>query len=1427
MPEIVPPSRGVAAWEGCSVGAVSIKRARILEDGTVQADVRRHGGDLTRVLRDLLCEEGPPVAGVAVTGCESETLLTLPYVPESICIEAALRCLGLAPDLVLSLGGETFVAYCMSGGVVRGMHSSNRCAAGSGEFLVQQLGRMDLELEAGVELARDGRLLPLASRCSVHAKSDATHKLNKGECTPADIARSIVGDLAAKIARLVDSVNWSSRHLVLAGGLTQNPLLVADLRAALSGSQIDLLPHSGYLEAFGAAAVAREKGAGPCPPRDRWLRENPPLRRSFQPPLAAFAPRVTRVVPPAVAPSSEGAHLVLGVDAGSTTTKAVLLERESGAVVASCYLRTHGNPVHASAKCLASLSHQLSLREGAGSSCKVAQMAVTGSGRDLVSVYLDNCLSFNEILAHARAARSVTAEIDTLFEIGGQDAKFVVLQSGVPVDYSMNDGCSAGTGSFLEEAAASDMHVPVDEIGPLALAASRPLAFGERCAAFINSEVRAALRQGSSRDDVLAGLVYAIADNYLARVVGARHVGHTILLQGGLALNVALAPAIAARTGREVVVPPRPELMGAIGAAYMAVDLLQSGSVQAVDRELHVLGRAVMEARGVFACQECANRCEIRKIALNDRVYPFGGQCARWEMQRRSGSFRREPGRDLVALRGELMFGTYAPGRPARTRGRVGLPLALTTYELYPLYAKVLAELGYEVVLSRPGRGNRRTYSPTCYPGELLVAAVDDLLSQNVDWVFLPHLREHDIPAGHAHAYSCPVVNDIPGVVRAQFRGAASRILSPELGLSDHLLQTSEEEVGRMAEQLGLPFRHGTRAFRAAFEHQRAFAQAYREAVLAALACSTRPAVILVGRPYTAFAPEANLSVSRKIASRGFTVVPGDGLPFDPPGDERNVWGFTQRVMSAVEYSRRREGFHICALSCFSCGPDAILHHRFRHELEGVPFCFLEIDSHTADAGVETRIGAFLDIIQDRQERAGNVASGPRSRASARLVREEKKSRVIDAAGRRLNLNHPRVVHVLLPDHPPLAAGMLIALYETLGWRAVAPPSMSPEIMQRARRVCSGRECLPFQAMMGKVVAHLETRSPGEMSVFHLLEMEGPCQSGNFFDAMRSAVTQLGCDDAVAAWPTVKNNYLATGNGPALLNLASIVAADLMGEAENALRLLAADRQEALALLEALNRDLIAASRRGLLAVERELAHAASRLARVRLQGRLEDLPRLLLFGGIHRMSVQDSIREFFEQRAILVKTNDISEFAFFVNFEWVMRSGLAHGQTRAERQLSLPVMVGNLIAGRRPRSDTLLALRSRVNCTTIEWLAVRWRRLMERSGLLFAFHLPFQELAQQAQQRLSLNSYTEAPITVGRYFGSLRHGGYDGHLNVGAFNCAPANTSAAIIGALTRSDTTPYAAIESDGVVIGPSQARQLETLAAQCHRYHAQRMG
>ena len=531
-------------YEGIEIGAVSVKWVRLSGEEMAAFEVMRHEGDPGKAVEKILStHENGRDSVVMGTGQAAKSFFDLPYRSETECMERALAASELKPDMLLSLGGETFSVYPMKNGIIRNIISSSKCAAGTGEFIVQQFQRMGLSLDQGLKASLQGKKIQLATRCSVHCKSDATHKLNKGECQPGDIAKSLVFDLAKKVAQMIEMAQWPVGTIVVTGGVSKNHLFIEHLGSFLKDSEIRVLPESPYFEAFGAALLARDHASPEHRLSSNWMKPAELPFERLAPLKSAEHLLDYRVQPDGAGKIEEAATYLLGVDAGSTTTKAVLLDAHRFTVGAACYLRTLGDPVSAAKKCIQALIDQIGSK-----TIRVIQAGTTGSGREMVSVYLNSCSSFNEILTHARAAAHEVPDIDTVFEIGGQDSKFISFLNGIPVDYAMNEGCSAGTGSFLEESASVDMRIPVKEISPIAEESLHPIAFGERCAAFINTDLRNALQQGAHREDVIAGLVYSIADNYISRIVGSRHIGDTVLFLGGVALNKSVALAMAART---------------------------------------------------------------------------------------------------------------------------------------------------------------------------------------------------------------------------------------------------------------------------------------------------------------------------------------------------------------------------------------------------------------------------------------------------------------------------------------------------------------------------------------------------------------------------------------------------------------------------------------------------------------------------------------------------------------------------------------------------------------------------------------------------------------------------------------------------------------------------------------------------------------
>ncbi len=1405
-------------FEGIEIGAVSAKWVRRSFDQTTAVEIRRHEGNPGQVVKEILdSHKTEAISHIVATGQAASSFLDLAYCPETECLEKALRFHDLKPDILLSLGGETFSVYPVKNGKIKNIISSSKCAAGTGEFMVQQFQRMGLSLEQGLEAGRQGKMVQLATRCSVHCKSDATHKLNRGECTPGDISTSLIFDLAKKIGEMVEMAQWPVDSIVVAGGVASNNLFVENFRGFFKDSKIHVLPESPYFEAFGAALQAQELSNPIHLPLDRIIKTSELPFETLKP-LSEAEHLLDYRVPAGVKNEiNDAGTYLLGVDAGSTTTKAVLLDAHDLSVGASCYLRTLGDPVSTVKKCLSELIDQVGEK-----SIKVIQAGTTGSGREMVSVYLDNCSSFNEILAHARAAAHEVPDVDTVFEIGGQDSKFISFLNGIPVDYAMNEGCSAGTGSFLEESAAVDMGMSVKEISSTAERSLNPISFGERCAAFINTDLRNALQQGAGREDVIAGLVYSIADNYISRIVGSRHIGEKLLLFGGVALNKSVALALACRTQQKLVVPPHPELMGSVGTALMLKDLLQRDAATKKPIDLRDLISGKIEVKGTFPCKACDNICQIQKVKIRHRSFPFGGLCSKYEMQRHGKDPKRE-GRDLVAVRNRMLFDDFGPQPLEKPRGTIGLPMALSTFELFPFYARLINELGYTVVPSKPSKaGNTKATAAICYPCEIVHGAVHDLLVREVDFIFLPYVIELKIPQDNLHSYTCPSTTAIPDIIRAAFGNAGHKILSPHISLSQDNIDTTLKEIEKLGPALGLDGGFAKKAGHKALRHYVKFKAKYREVGQKELAMlAGEPAVIVAGRPYSVCSPEVNLALPRKIVSRGYHVIPVDMLPqLNESSPERNVWHFTQQISNAVAYVNQYPDFYICLVSCFSCGPDSSIYHGLRESLAGRTFCYLEIDSHTAHAGFETRIGAFLDILEQRKRKneAPEIQLGA-PRKPTEEIRQASLSHdfeyILDSNGRRIEYDDPKVVHIHTDITNHFTSSMVYASYEKHGLTCRLIGKAGPEMMQYARKVCSGRECIPMTAMTGAVVNDIQNRrDSAEISVYLSLDQEGPCQNGAWPIVWQTFGRRLKLENVI--WGVSLNkiqNHLGLEDQLLQEINVAVLLGDFFEEAQNALQCAALDKETAIDRFHFEFTRFNESLGQGR-PLEEALAAWALKVAEIPLGVSIDNIPKVLIFGGLNLIFIHYPVTEYFIQQGIIPKVVDVAEGACFLASEDVSRYGFKHGFITPSEQLACS-------PPRKNKKEAVKARQARFWMKKIDSFKKKFRRIMEASGLLFDHHISFPEIIEEGHKYVSFNGFTETTATAGRYVCSENDRLYDGFINLGSFNCQPAMNSQAIIRPLANASDVPYVALDCEGPWISANQRKLLEAVAVQAKRF------
>jgi predicted CoA-substrate-specific enzyme activase len=1384
---------------------------------------------------------------VGVTGRKLRGLVRLESIPEPEAVELAASFVlaDRAPHTtVLSAGGETFMAYGLDAmGRVRDIQSGNKCASGTGEFLRQQLRRMGLATAdlAGMDL--DANAYPVSGRCSVFCKSDCTHALNKG-ATKESVVAGLGRMMAGKCLELVRAM--PDRKVLLVGGCAANPYLVRFL-----GEELDrlIVPEAApWFEALGAGLWALAHV--PPPPGESPLFAAREDSFATLPPLSGFLGLVEfKEHPRALA--QPGDEVLAGLDVGSTTTKGVLVRRSDRAVLAGEYLRTEGDPVVASRRVYDSLARQ------AGPGVRVVGLGVTGSGRAIASLHAQATAAINEIVAHAAAAAHYDPEVDTIFEIGGQDAKYTFLSRGHPCDSAMNEACSAGTGSFLEESARESLGVDTKDIGDLALTARATPNFNDQCAAFIGSDINLAVQEGLPLPDILAGLTHSVCLNYVSRVKGNRPVGERVFMQGGVCYNRAVPAAMAMLTGKRIVVPPEPGLMGALGVALVVDGRMRRGLLPEGVFDLEALAGRPTAYRESFTCRggrggqpDCDRGCRIARIEVGGKVHPFGGVCNRFE-NLRQGKAPDASGLDLVQARQRRVFRDHAScaasGKPqGRGSGKtvVGISRSYLVNTYYPLFSTFFRELGFEVAL--PDRvdpeGVKRRSAALCYPAELAHGFMADLLAKRPDALFLPQVRGVPAVGGQDASCTCVLLQGEPYYLRSTFPELAAqglRLLTPVLDFTRGLMAAEGAFLGT-ARSLGAEARASRQAFQAGIEAQilcqRDLLELGRQA-LARLEDTTEAGrkggplgVVLFGRAYNAYAPEANKGVPGKLATRGAMVIPCDILPLhqDKPDDFKMYWGLGRTILAASRFVAASRELFGAYVTNFSCGPDSFLLGYFRDEMGDKPSLTLELDSHTADAGLETRLEAFLDIADNyhRHSRQGSppvsakakVRTGAESCLPACMETRQGRAGVVASSGEWLPLTHERV-RLVLPSMNPSGTALAASALASGGVRGLALPPAGEEALKRGRGNSSCKECLPLQLTVGTLLDHLDKRPPGEVTAYFMPQAQGPCRFGQYAEYSSRLIAKLGLPDAAVLSPCAANGYAGLSGAVTLAIWRGSVVGDLFEEMRATLLAGARDPQEATALLAGGFIRVEAAIRRSWKAALAEMRRLATELRRIPMRLPRRDMPFLSLVGEIYVRHDPLSLQKLVErlaQKGFAVRTAPVNEWVFYT--DWLQNAGLT----------AIPSLGGRLRQWIKRHSFDQV------------------RKVLLPSGLLSSHEPDIRDLVRAGRSLISPELTGEAILTVGGAFHEILDPAC-GIIAISPFGCMPARLAEAV---LSKSFTTaslsalfpwrvrrlppeargslPFLAVETDGNPFPQLIEARLEAFCLQAMRLHeAMRQG
>ncbi|MCE5264779.1 MAG: acyl-CoA dehydratase activase [Deltaproteobacteria bacterium] len=1406
---------------------------------------RPHHGNPKQTFEETLrAIGGNGYAKVALTGRKFRNLINLTSIPEPEAVERAFRHINgkeLNIQAIVSAGSETFLLYLIGrDGRISSVHAGNKCASGTGEFFLQQIKRMGIDLASAVRMAATEEPYKVSGRCSVFCKSDCTHATNKG-VPKGRVTAGLCQMMAGKIMELVGHA--SKERIMIIGGCAQNRVMIDFLKKEIS--EVTVPEEAPYFEALGCALWATENETLPLPDvRNIFKKEQntffhlPPLRNAESMVEFKTTPR---------GKAEAGDVCIIGLDVGSTTTKAVLVRVADDLILAADYLRTNGDPVRAARSCYGSLLKEVGHLADAIS---IIGLGVTGSGRQIAGLHAMTDGVINEIIAHATGALYFDKEVDTIFEIGGQDAKYTYITNAVPSDYAMNEACSAGTGSFLEEAARETLNIGMEEIAPIALKGNCPPNFNDQCAAFISSDIKNAFNEGTSIEDIMAGLIYSVCMNYDNRVKGNRAVGRRIFMQGGVCYNRAVPLAMAALTGKNIVVPPDPGLIGAFGVALEVKNRLKLGLMKAGVYSLRTLRDREIEYGRSFVCnggkEACDRRCTVARIRIDGRTFPFGGACNRWYNIRSHKKIDAEALND-VARYERLVFPSpeTAAVRASDEAPSVGMNRSFMVNAYAPLYRTFFEQLGFEVLL--PDRldqgGIDRKGAPFCYPAEISHGFFLNLLEKQPDYLFLPHLKGDYVPPGDDIGVTCPLSQGEPYYLASAFKDHAiyehlrtkGNILTPVLDFSGGL-QTAEAHFIGMAERLGINRQGAISSFQAALHAQkRLFCDMERFGSEAVRDLEMDPdafAVVVFGRSYNALVSQAHMGIPNKFASRGVRVIPLNALPLtEDIAKDHMYWSAGQRILRAAAYVKKHPQLFGCYITNFSCGPDSFLVGYFREVMGKKPSLTLELDSHVADAGLETRIEAFLDII-DRYRKllkghTTDHAAIPFSPAHIRI--RDNQAILSDSKGRPYSLFDPDV-HVILPSMGRFLSESGAAAFRGMGIRTSALPPADEEVLKLGRGYSSCKECLPLIITAGSLLKYVrERKQKDEKLVYFIPNAEGPCRYGQYPVFLNDLIRRLKLDDVALLSLSAGNSYAGLGGqGLAIAIWSGIVMAALFEEIYSVLLTNAVSPAESVKILEKEWQVAIAAleASPGLGNITGVLNGIADRLRDIPVRRKLADTPTILLAGEIfvrHDNISRQSLLETLAERGFAAKVSTVLEWIYYT--DWCFQKGFTPYQATMKDRISL-------------------FLRN----ATMKRYEKAFRRALSRSNLCGDKLEDVDHLMKNTAHLINPELTGEAILTVGAVLNEVVDH-YCGAIAIGPFGCMPNRLAEAILnremnlegkrraggknGHLLllkdKIEDLPFLAIESDGNRFPQIITARLEAFLMQAGRLHEElkRMG
>ena len=1105
---------------GIDIGSTTVKLVVLDDaDNLIYGKYKRHGAKTQETLAELLSDArktlGEGFLRLSITGSGAINLaksLDIPFVQEVVAVATALKKTAPQTDVAIELGGEDAKIIYFTGGLEERMNGV--CAGGTGSFIDQMAALLQTDAEGLNKAAENYKeIYPIAARCGVFAKTDIQPLINEGAST-ADLAASIFQAVVNQtISGLACGKPIRGNVAFLGGPLHFMPeLKKAFIRTLKLTPETTVDPENSHLfAAMGAALLSSDSVGVRMDELEKKLRqgvavnfEMPRLDPLFQneEEYRAFTDRHERAVLPKVDITTYRGDCFLGIDAGSTTTKLVLIGNE-GQLLFSFYANNQGDPIKTAIGAIKELKEKLP--EGA---C-IVRSCSTGYGEALLKAAFSLDEGEVETIAHCTAASFFQPQVDCVLDIGGQDMKCIKLKNGTVDSILLNEACSSGCGSFIENFANS-LGYSAQDFAAEALKAQNPVDLGTRCTVFMNSNVKQAQKEGASVADISAGLAYSVIKNALFKVIklaDASELGSHVVVQGGTFHNKAVLRAFEKIAGVEAVCPDISGLMGAFGAALIAKEHYHGEQTTMLPLD-EIIG-LTYTSKG-RRCGGCSNNCMLTVNRFsNGGSYITGNRC-----EKGIGNLNgRRKAPNMMEYKRKRIFDYPPLPKEKAPRGEIGIPRVLNMYENYPFWATFFSELGFSVVLSP--WSDRKIYEmgmesipseSECYPAKLSHGHAEWLIAKGLKTIFHPCVYyEYKEVETSQNRYNCPIVisyaENIKNNVEAVNDGKV-RYVRPFMAMTNEKV-AADRLVTICREEWNIPEKEVRSAVSKAWAEQRRAKQDIRgegARILKEMEEKKNKGIVLTGRPYH-IDPEINHGIPELISSFGLYVFTEDSLPVnlspERPLRVLDQWVYHSRLYTAAEFVCGRDDLELIQLNSFGCGLDAVTTDQVNEILEksNKLYTVLKIDEVNNLGAVRIRIRSLLSAMRQRHEQ-GIVPS-----LNIGAYRRTEYTAEMQNAG----------YTILAPQMLPIHFAMLEPVFHKHGYKLEILGNDNRKAIDTGLKYVNNDACFPSITIVGQFMEAITSgRYDTNRLAVLMTQTGGCCRASNYVGFIRRAFDKAG-----------------------------------------------------------------------------------------------------------------------------------------------------------------------------------------------------------------------------------------------------------------------------------------------------------------------------